>query len=278
MTLTVADITFYIEQVAQPKLAEDWDNVGLQVGDPRWPVKNIWIALDPLAEVVEAACQHKADLLITHHPLIFRPLKAVSLTSSVGAIIEKALRHKLAIYAAHTNLDKASGGLNDILAERIGLKHLQALEIKNSEAGHASLMEVHENQPGIGRVGELRRPVSLKSLALTLKKILGSRNVRLAGDSNLQVKRVAICTGSGSAFLKDFLSSGAEAYISGDLRYHDAREVEACGRGLIDIGHFASEYLMVPAMAEQLKNQLLETGFSVNIHACTLEKDPFITF
>ena len=127
MTTTVADIIKVMDSVAPVRLAAEGDNVGLQVGQKDWPVRNIWVALDPLYEVVEAACRHDVDLLITHHPLIFRPLRSIDFNTKLGAIIQMAARSQLAIFSAHTNLDIVADGLNDILASRIGLSNLKVL-------------------------------------------------------------------------------------------------------------------------------------------------------
>ena len=127
MKVTVADIIEVMGVIAPTRLAEAWDNVGLQVGQTDWPVKTIWIALDPSPDVVSAACQKNTDLLITHHPLIFKPLRSVDFDSATGNSIRMAAQNQLAIFAAHTNFDSAAGGLNDTLARRIGLTNLKTL-------------------------------------------------------------------------------------------------------------------------------------------------------
>ena len=123
MAHTLSDIIQILDNLAPPFLAEEWDNCGLQLGDPGWSVTKIWVALDPTLQVVEAACDQKVDLLITHHPLIFKPLKSIEFHTPLGAVLNMATRQNLAIFSAHTNLDSATGGLNDILARRIGLKN-----------------------------------------------------------------------------------------------------------------------------------------------------------
>jgi len=124
---TLSDIIKIMDLIAPVKLAEKWDNSGLQIGDVGWPVRAIMVALDPAPVIVETACRKKKDLLITHHPLIFKPLSKIDLSSPMGDIINKAIQNRLALYTAHTNLDSAAGGINDIIAERIGLKKLKAL-------------------------------------------------------------------------------------------------------------------------------------------------------
>jgi len=274
----VSDIIDVLENLAPQSMAEAWDNVGLQVGDTKRAVKTVWIALDPTYQVVRAACRQNVDLLITHHPLIFKPLLSLDFHSAVGSILSLAVRHHLAIFAAHTNLDSALGGINDILAGRIGLHGLKPLaefgpdRPIRADAGPSS---ASDQRAGIGRVGLLDSEMDLKSLALKIKSVLKLRYLKLAGDPALAVKRVAICSGSGASLLSDFMASGAQAFISGDLRYHDARDVEAANLGLIDIGHFASEHLIVHALAEKISGIFADSDLNPTVRACDIEKDPF---
>jgi dinuclear metal center YbgI/SA1388 family protein len=264
---TVADIINVMSAIAPPNLAEDWDNVGLQVGRLDWSVNRVWIALDPSPDVVSAACQSQVNLLITHHPLIFRPLNFVDFDSAIGSAICMAAKNKLAIFAAHTNFDSAVDGLNDILARRIGLSRLQPL-VKSEDS---------QNDGGLGRVGEFTKPLDLKSFALYVKKKLGLVSLKVAGDLTMIISKVAVCTGSGSSLIRNFFSSGAQVFISGDLHYHDAKEALPKNLGLIDIGHFASEQLMIEVLAERLSRLLTDDQFSVTVEACRLEKDPFLS-
>lgn len=369
MASTVSDVIHVMDNLAPPALAEEWDNIGLQVGDLSWPVRRVRIALDPTLEVVDTACRRNVDLLITHHPLIFRPLKSIDFHTPLGKIIDLATRNHLAIFAAHTNLDSAIGGINDILAGRIGIQELQPLatvgehehyaiviyashsaeqkisrllaqarsknerqdalqafhnirnrpivmpakgigDNKNSGNGWSTdqirieievvngeleyfieaLAEYQaeeqmwytvyplisrDRKPGIGRIGRLEHAMDLKSLALMIKKKLELDFLKLAGDPALMVEKAAVCSGSGSSLLGEFFASGAQAYISGDLRYHDARDVQAANLGIIDIGHFPSEYMIVDALAERLHARLLQSELDIAVDTCGLEKDPF---
>jgi dinuclear metal center YbgI/SA1388 family protein len=279
MGATVEQIINVMDQLAPPWLAEEWDNVGLQIGDPRLPVRRIWIALDPSPEVVRAACGKDVDLLITHHPLIFQPLKSINFDTPGGAVIQMASQHHLAIFSAHTNLDIVRDGVNDVLAQRLELKHLGVLQpIKADKPlpnNNVSLVE-GETQHGIGRIGSLSKTTSLKSLALMVKEKLKLDFAKVTGNPELQVTRVAICSGSGSSLMHTFIASDAQVYISGDFRYHDARDAEGANRGIIDIGHFPSEHLMVEALAHQLKKLLNQENLKIKVEACDLEKDPFM--
>lgn len=127
MQATITDIIKVMESIAPSRIAEEWDNVGLQIGDMNWPVQTVWIALDPTPDVVTEASKNDVDLLITHHPLIFHPLRSINFKNPVSATIQTAIQHKVAIFSAHTNLDNAIDGLNDVLAHRIGLNDLKIL-------------------------------------------------------------------------------------------------------------------------------------------------------
>ena len=272
--MTVGDIINKVEDLAPGELAETWDNVGLQVGSRDWPVKHVWVALDPLPQVVAAACRADVDMLITHHPLIFKPLKSIDCSTPAGEIIHSALCHNMAIFSAHTNLDSAAGGVNDILAKRIGLCNMGVLQ-RDEQREPATNGPESSVLQGLGRLGDLPQETTLISLARELKDRLHIESVAIAGDPDLAVSRVALCSGSGASLLGDFFGSSAQVYISGDLRYHDARDVEIAGRGLIDIGHFASEHLVVEVLAGKLADMLNKSSADVSVEACRLEEDPF---
>jgi dinuclear metal center YbgI/SA1388 family protein len=264
MALVLADILPFLEKIAPPRLAEEWDNVGLQLGDPGRAVARVWVALDPSPEVIAAACRQQVGLLVTHHPLIFRPLKRIDTGTPLGAAIEAALRHRLAVYAMHTNLDAAAAGLNDMLAARLGVQRREPLEARADRSA-----------AGLGRIGVLRGRTRLVELAAEVKRRLGLASVRVVGDGSRRVKRVALSTGSGGSLLPHFLASTAEVFITGELRYHDAREIEAAQRGAIDIGHFHSEHLMASGVALRLRRALQRHRAGIHVEACSIEADPF---
>lgn len=267
MPLLLADIIDVLERMAPPSLAEAWDPVGLQIGDPHRRIDSVWVALDPGPDVVAAACRSRADLLITHHPLFFRPLQRIETHTALGTAIEQAMRHRLAIYCMHTNLDAATGGLNDLLARRLGLRRLRPLRPSG---------DITDRQhPGIGRIGTLARATPLSDLARLVKERLGVAAVRVAGDPALRVKHVALVTGSGGSAVGGFLRTEADAFISGDLRYHEVRDIEYARRGAVDVGHFHSEHLMVDAIVQRLRRAFGRRRPLVRVQACTLERDPF---
>jgi dinuclear metal center YbgI/SA1388 family protein len=253
-------------------LAESWDNPGLQVGNLNWPVTKIMVALDPTQPVIARAAELSADMLITHHPLIFRPLKSVDLSTPIGEVINRAIGNRIAIFSIHTNFDSAVNGLNDILADGLGLKNIHVLAPYGKSAPGDS---EETSRSGLGRIGDLPAPVRLQTLCNKLKSALHIETIRCVGDVNRTVHRAAICTGSGSSLLDRFWSSDADVFVTGDLRYHDARDAEDRNAALIDIGHFGSEVIMVEHLGARLRQILGEQHPEIEVMESDVEKDPF---
>jgi dinuclear metal center YbgI/SA1388 family protein len=266
----VADIARLLEQIAPANLAEEWDNCGLQVGSMRWGVKKIRVALDPLDKVIEDAGQCAVDMVITHHPLIFKALKRVEVESTQGKVIASAINYRIAVYAAHTNLDSAVGGINDVLAQKIGLCNLHPMIMPKCSSGSDE-----SAMAGIGRIGDLSEPLIARQWMGEIKRSFGIKHVKAAGNIDRMVYRAAVCSGSGSSLMDAFLASDADIFVTGDLRYHDARAVEDAGRAFIDIGHFASEHIILDALTAKLTTAVQKAGLDVKIEACMIEKDPF---
>ncbi len=268
MSITVSDLVDVMEELAPGSLAESWDNVGLQVGSLNQPVNKVIIALDPTPTVVSSACAQGADLLITHHPLIFHPVTSVNLDLYPGNIIGEAVKNGLAIYAAHTNLDSCAGGINDIMSNRLNLCNVKVLKPVQSDS-------FPNADVGLGRVGDLDEPVGLGKFIERVKQELQLESIKVVGKLDTIIERVCICCGSGSSLLEDFLACGADTYVSGDLHYHDGRTAEIVGKTLIDIGHFYSEHLIVAALATILEKTSLERGWDLKVAPYTKERDPF---
>jgi dinuclear metal center YbgI/SA1388 family protein len=369
MKAKVFDIISIMNEIAPPGLAVEKDNTGFQVGRPDQPVEKVWVALDPTKEVVSSACREKVDMLITHHPLIFNPMMKVDFSEHTGSIIHMAAENRLSLFSAHTNLDSAESGVNDILARIIGLKDIKVLgspladevcklavfvpeayeekmlrvlfetgagRIGNysccsfiaggtgtfmpeegskpftGKAGELSrvserrieiivlkkdaanvvesMKKAHpyetmaydiypvisqEGKKGLGRIGVLHEETNLLNFARDIKEKMNLKTLKVAGRPELGVKKVAVCSGSGSSLMHDFMASGAQVYVSGDLKYHDARTVEEKNSGLIDIGHFESEIIIVDQLAKRLINALEQADLDVKVETCGLEKDPF---
>jgi dinuclear metal center YbgI/SA1388 family protein len=272
METTVSDIARLIEEIAPAGLAESWDNPGLQVGHMDWDVRKIMVSLDPGREVMENAAESSVDMLICHHPLLFRAVKKIDLSSDIGEVVGMAIRNRIAVFAAHTNLDSASGGLNDALAHRIGIRDLEVLSPPAS-----STPETASGLTGLGRVGNLATETPLGLFSRNLKKTLGIPGIRMTGHPDKVIRRVAVCTGSGGSLLENFFDSGADVFITGDVGYHDALTVRNRERAVIDIGHFGSEHIMVKHLGSRLEEIVGNRYPDVQVVLSDVERDPFVT-
>ncbi|MBF0377106.1 MAG: Nif3-like dinuclear metal center hexameric protein [Desulfamplus sp.] len=292
--MNVKEILSMINEIAPFTLSEDWDNCGLQAGNLSWSVKKIVVALDISMKVMEHARLLHSDLVVSHHPLMLRSPKNIDFETMPGSAIAIAAQNKISIISAHTNLDKVKGGLNDHLANLIGLKNIKVLVLPpklqfdgyakekefsedDNKFGDANCSQINRPCNGLGRVGELSIDYSLKEFAIYIQKILKIKALRITGNPDMLVKRVALCSGSGGSLIKDFFKSGADVYVTGDIKYHEAREIEEAGLGLIDIGHFASEQIAVDILCNKLKNKINEKGMNIDVEGFYLDSDPFVT-
>jgi dinuclear metal center YbgI/SA1388 family protein len=264
MSAAVEDIMAAVEVVAPSHLAEDWDNVGLQLGSRLWPVARVMTALDPTPGVVREVIARQGNVLVTHHPLIFNPLRILDIDEPLGRTLEALLVNRIAVIAAHTNLDAVRGGVNDVLASQL-------------EMGDVAILQPSERDAscGLGRIGRISTPSTLGELAAMIKNRMGLPHIRFAGSPELQVRRVALCSGSGSSMLAAFLASEAEVFITGDVRYHEAREIEAHGRGIVDVGHFESEHIILDVLTDKLTEQMVARQLDVSVEACVGERAAF---
>lgn len=268
MNACVQDIIDIVNTIAPFELAEKWDNSGLQAGYRDWPVKRILVALDVTMAAMEAAKKSKSNLLLTHHPLVISPEKCLDFGTMPGSAVALAARNNIAILSAHTNLDKTRDGLNDYFAQVLGIRCERPFlfDTPGADADAAT---------GIGRLGTLDKSVSVGELAALIKERLDIPALRVAGDLGLKVDTVALCTGSGGSLTSHFLNSSAQVYITGDLKYHDARDIETSGRAAIDVGHFASEHIVIDLLAGRLGRKLSSLGHDIEIQGFNKEKDPF---
>lgn len=268
MAICVKEIIEVVNGIAPFALAEKWDNSGLQAGDPDWPVRRVLVALDVTPQAMDAARESGCDLLLTHHPLVMSGEKRIDFSIMPGSVIQMAAVDKIAVVSAHTNLDKAENGLNDFFAQKIGMACTQALCADHSdpEAGPFA---------GIGRLGTLENPMTLRGLAEKIKTDLGISGVRVTGNMALETRHLALCTGSGGSLTHDFLKSDAQVYVTGDLKYHEARDIESQGKAAIDVGHFASEQIVVDLLKKRLSDPLSAIDTDLEILEYRKEKDPF---
>lgn len=368
-TTRVQDLAGLLNQLYPQAYAEEWDNVGLQVGDPQAAVDKVLVCLDPTEAALEAAAAAGAQLVVSHHPLIFRPLKSLTPVSEPGKLAWRAVQRGIAIYSAHTNLDRARPGLNDWLAARLQLHDCTPLQFGQGQelfklvvfvpeshldpvtealfaagAGHIGnydrcsfrcagtgtfrggsdsqpfigtpgeqeaaaeyrlevivpaeklarvtqkLFKAHPYEEvaydliplankrediGLGRIGRLEQSCSLAEYVEQVKAALGCHALRWVGDPQRQIRKVALCGGSGASLLSEAVRQGADLLVTGDVKYHDARIAEEQNIGLIDAGHFATERLMVAGLVGQLQQAVVERNWKLEVLPLAGEQDPF---
>lgn len=357
-----------MEQFAPKHYAVPDDKIGLQLGTLRKDIRNVLVALDVTDEVVEEAIANDVDLIIAHHSIIYRPIAQLTTDSPMGRLYEKLIKHDIAVYIAHTNLDTAEGGVNDLMADALGLQGCTCLEdihtdqlfklvvfvpesshekvlqaVLNAGAGHIgnyshcsfnssgvgtfvphegtdpyigstgvmervdevrietivpqsiqkkvvqAMLKAHPYEEvaydlyrmdlkgrsfGLGRVGKLEKAVTLQELAERVKEQYDVPKVRVVGDLQREVKKVAVLGGSGGRYVKHALFHGADVLVTGDIDYHTAHDALAAGLAIIDPGHNI-EKIVKPAVAAWLQSKLAESKYSTRVIASAVPTEPF---
>ncbi|MBS4535293.1 Nif3-like dinuclear metal center hexameric protein [Clostridium sp. D2Q-14] len=350
-----------LEDIAPKKLAEEWDNVGLQIGSLNKKIKKVLLALDINIDVVEEAIENQVDMIISHHPMFFDPIKTIDLDTYKGQMIEKIIKNDIVVYSAHTNLDLSKDGVNDALAETLEIENSQILVTEYREAMYKLSVFVpvtHENkirkvlgdagaggignysyctftskgigtfkpnegsnpyignieelekvdevkievivsgdilddvvkkmiynhpyeevaydifklenqyiEYGIGRVGNINK-TTLINFAKKVKEKLNSAYLRIYGNINEEVEKIAVVGGSGSDFIKDAKKANVDVYITGDIKHHDAQQAMEWGLNLIDAGHFSTEKIVMNKLEKYFRKE-----FSTDIEILISEKD-----
>lgn len=369
MSVKCRRIIDIMEQLAPSFLAESWDNVGLQIGNKEKEIKKVMISLEINNKIVDEAISKNVDMIITHHPLIFKPMKRIDYSDPIGEIINKLVKNDINLYSAHTNLDISIGGTNDYIGKLLNLHDLRPLTITYNKkyyklvvfvpeenidelreaislagAGHIgnyshctfqtlgtgtfkplegsnpyvgsfnnlekvkeyrietivpanrlaqvinAMLKAHPYEEvvydifplenkfeslGFGRIGYLETPISLKDLASELKIKLKADIVKLIGSEFKQVKKIAICTGSGSEFIKAAYKNKCDCYITGDIKYHDAQYALELGLSIIDAGHFETENIICKPIKDYLLNEIKIKNYDLEVITSDININPF---
>lgn len=357
MSVTVAEIIKVMEELAPSFLAEEWDNIGLQVGDYNQTVHRLLVSLDTDERVIDEAVHKKVDLIISHHPLFFHPVKNLLYHEPLGKAVRKLIKHEISLFAAHTNLDIAPGGINDFLAEILDLREVEVLaETKKdklyklvvfvprdfldqvrdaiceaggghignyshctfSVLGEGTFLPLAGTKPfigaagkmektpeyrletivpeyrlnsviqamlkshpyeeaafdiyptelngvkyGLGRIGSLAQPVKLADLAKKIKEIFNGNGIRVIGDPEMVISKVAVLGGGGMSCFQAAQKKGAQCFITGDVKFHEGQHALAMGIAVIDAGHYDSEVQFMSVLADNLRNKLKGNGVQV---------------
>ncbi len=365
MSVKVKDIMGVMEEIAPQKLAENWDKPGLAIGDPEREVKKILVALDVIEPVIAEAKRIGADMIVTHHPmLLFRKIESITADHPLGRRIYALIENGIAAFSAHTNLDVAQGGTNDVLAELAGLEHIEILEetwtqplkkivvyvpvgfeeaVRNAmcEAGAGQIgayshctfgvqgkgtflplegtqpflgesgrleeaseirletivpaeranavvkailaahpyeevaydiypVEQNGGREGMGRIGDLPEAVSFREFAEILREKLHLDHIRLVGEADKRIKRVGLCTGAGAEFIALAKAKGADAFLTADIKYHEAQKAVELGIAVADLTHYESEVLIVPVLQKKLEKAAKDKGWNIEV-VCSKE-------
>ncbi|HBX24535.1 MAG TPA: Nif3-like dinuclear metal center hexameric protein [Desulfotomaculum sp.] len=371
MAVRAKDVVAVLEQLAPPRLAEEWDNSGWQVGDPGAEVDKVLLALDVTPEVAKEATKYSAQLIISHHPVLLKGIKSVRRDDPSSDLIYRLIGAGIGVYAAHTNLDSARDGVNEVLARSLGLRESEVLQpakheqfiklvvfvpeehaetlrealgragagwigkysdctfntrgtgtfrpregasphigtvgelervdevrietmVRKSELGRVvgAMLQAHpyeevaydlyplENNDaklGLGRIGFLELPVTLAGLAVKVKNILQAQSVRYGGHPDALVKKIAVCGGSGGDLWPLARRRGADVLVTGDIRYHAARDMHAAGMHFVDAGHFATERVVLPELRDNLSLAMAAAGMPLEIMVSGVEQEPWFT-
>lgn len=249
----IADRLFPFEQ------AETWDNCGIQIGDPRRTITAIAFSLDATPQTVNFARDRSCELLVTHHPVLVEPIRAVLPDTLAGRTLLAAARLGVDIMSLHTNLDSATGGLNDHLAEMLGLQ------------------EISTPIPAkCARLGRTASPMTLLQFADRVAVDLGIPRPRIISSKDCSVETVFCASGSGMGYLREALKYRADVMLTGDVRYHAAREALEMGMPVIDAGHFGSERRAIGLMSEAFAREFRKIDADIACHQCESEKEPFM--
>jgi len=258
----VADVVAALERRYPPELAADWDAVGLVVGAPSAKAEHVYFTVDVTESTVADAVSLGADVIVAHHPLLFRPVTSIAQTTDRGRLIATLIGQGLALFTAHTNADHARPGVSDALAKALGLG--DTVPIEPVPAG--------QDQTGTGRVGRLATPMTVAEVAALAGATLG-RTVRVAGDPQQLVRTLAVCGGAGDSLLAAVKESGADAYLTADLRHHVVLDFLADGGcPVIDAGHYATE---APWLAQAATLLQADLHGAVKVTVSSVVTDPW---
>ncbi len=243
--MLIREVTDVIERFAPLAWQESYDNAGLIVGRPDDEVHKALLAVDVTDEVMTEAEREGCDMVITHHPIVFHALKRFNSADQVQRCVERAIRSGIALYACHTNLDSAPGGMSWRLAEMLGVGDLRVLQ-----------PTPEDEKVGFGVVGELPEPMATVEFMRRMQRVLGVRVVRHSDIASPEVRRVAVCTGAGASMIGDARRAGADIYVTADMKYNDFMTPDKA-LTVADIGHFESEYCAIQILFDILSKNLI---------------------
>ncbi len=246
--LKAYDILDYLNEMAPFETAFEWDNVGFQVGNGKNEIKKVLISLDVSFEAIEEAVENNCDLIISHHPLIFKPLKTVTNETPVGEAVRRLIKNDISVISVHTNLDKAESGVAYCLAKALGLSEVYKLT---------------QDEMSIIHCGEVESDISLEEFAKQIGKNLDTKGIRFS-KSTEKVKKIAVGCGAGYGIPSCIIKEGVDTFVVGEAKYNDYLDSSFYGINIVDVGHFASENVVVPVLQKALSKKFANTEFLIS--------------
>lgn len=266
--MKVKDIISVMEEIAPSYLAMKGDRIGLHVGEENVPVNTIFLCLDATEETVKEAKEKGAQLIICHHPLIYEPLTQLNFIQPPGSTIKKVAEYGISVYAAHTNLDIAPGGVNDSLIKIIG----KDLKVEAQEP----LLEVDKEAGlGLGQIISLEQKRTLAEITRVVKEKI-SQNVKVSGVEQKEIKKIAVCGGNGRHCVYSAHKREAQVFLTGELPYHSLLEAKSLGLSVVEAGHYETEAVVVPFLEQRIKKEFRERGWQLKVVKSTVSTSPYL--
>lgn len=268
MSLKVRDIKDIVEKYAPLNLMESYDNVGLMVGNLNQNVNSILVALDCTMDVIDEAINKNCNLIVTHHPLLFKKPSTITSETLIGRKIIKLIKNDISLYSAHTNLDSTEGGINDTVMQLLGFQNYITMDLSKKR-------DTDDNKSGIGRFAILDHSITLDDMCDKIKKALNISYLRYAGNDKMAISKVAVINGSGQDYFSLAKEMGADCIITGDTSYHYVSDFSEEGIAIIDAGHFGTEWMAFKTLAKVLQNNINSIGFNCSVLLSESVKDPY---
>ncbi|WP_010236478.1 Nif3-like dinuclear metal center hexameric protein [Clostridium arbusti] len=270
MSLRVKDICSIMEKAAPKRLSENYDNVGLMVGNLDSDISSILVSLDCTLNVIDEAKRKNCNFIFTHHPLLFKKPSSITTETLLGSKIIKLIKNDISLYSSHTNLDSVQGGLNDILVKILGFSNSVVIE-QSTASGF------NDGNSGIGRIVRLNKKITLAELCKIVKEKLNLTSITYIGKEDKLIEKVALINGSGSDYMDMSRGMGADCIITGDVTYHYASDYNEMGIAVIDAGHFGTEWPALKEVASNLKNKINKLGYNNSVLLSESTRDPYKT-
>lgn len=264
MSLKVEQVIKIMDKYAPESLKESYDNVGLMVGNSQCEIDNILIALDCTLKVIDEAIENNCNLIITHHPLIFRKPNSITNDTLIGKKVIKLIKSDINVFSSHTNLDSTPNGINETITKLLNFNSYEIIETS----------QLNENA-GIGRIINLDKELRLKELIDLVKNKLNIEQLRYCGDEDAKLKKIALINGSGQDYFAAAVAKGAQCIITGDTTYHYVSDYNEEGIAVIDAGHFGTEWPAMKIVQEYLNSEIKSLGFNNSIIMSKCSVSPY---